>query len=312
MKKNIFLCFSFLLLSGCGTMDVGHDQEITFSANTSEVGIYDNTGRIVCMTPCITQIQRKPVDLFFVAKKEGYIDSPFQLKAGFENRFFRHFLTSGVGATVILPLSTFLLPPLITDLSAGGAYEYEKGYIFINMIKKGSKAELQQQKKEAEIRRFLLLNYDDIQAELAKGEGEKLDALKEMTFTEYNEVALAIEQNPEKEKAAQEVINIYRRQKALLFLQDDAQDFPDDEVKEQIDDFWLEHDAQEQNGDLNLQEDMHNFPDDEVKEEIDDLLDEEYDTREQEDDLSKQNDSQDFPDAEEKEEIDFIKNLKLD
>ena len=278
MKKNIFLSFSFLLLFGCGTMDVGHVQEITFSANTSEVGIYDNAGNFVCMAPCITQIQRKPVDLFFVAKKEGYIDSPFQLKAGFENRFFRHFLTSGVGAIVIIPFSTFLLPPLITDLSAGGAYEYEKGYIFITMIKKGSKAELLQQKKEAEIRRFLLLNYDDIQAELAKGEGEKLDTLKEMTFTEYNEVAWAIEQNPEKEKAVQEVVNIYRRQKALLFLRDDAQDFPDAEEKE----------------------------------EIDDLLDEEYDTREQEDDLSKQNDSQDFPDAEEKEEIDFIKNLKLD
>ena len=61
-----------------------------------------------------------------------------------------------------------------------------------------------------------------------------------------------------------------------------------------------------------MRDDAQDFPDAEEKEEIDDLLDEEYDTREQEDDLSKQNDSQDFPDAEEKEEIDFIKNLKLD
>lgn len=55
---------------------------------------------------------------------------------------------------------------------------------------------------------------------MAKGQGEKLDTLKDMTRTHDNEVAYTLEKNPGKEKAAIELIRIYRRNKTTTVLQD--------------------------------------------------------------------------------------------
>lgn len=209
----IALCAVLPVLSACGTMNVGTTQKISFSSNVDGVVIYNQDYQVVCTAPCAAELRRRANELFFVAKKPGYVNRPFRLNARFESSFFRHFLTSGVTSVISSPATT-------TDLASGAAYEYEPNHVFINMIKIGSKADMQQQKEEADIRRYFLSNYDDIRADVAKGQGEKLDTLKDMTRTHDNEVAYTLEKNPGKEKAAIELIRIYRRNKTTTVLQD--------------------------------------------------------------------------------------------
>lgn len=211
--KNAFILTIAATLAGCGTMNVGTVQKISFSTNIDGVVIYDQDYQKVCTAPCTAELPRRANELFFVAKKPGYVNRPFRLNAKFESSFFRHFLTSGITSIVSSPATT-------TDLASGAAYEYEPNHVFINMIKTGSKADMQQQKEEADIRRYFLSNYDDIRADVAKGQGEKLDTLKDMTRTHDNEVAYVLEKNPGKEKAAIELIRIYRRNKTTTVLQD--------------------------------------------------------------------------------------------
>ena len=211
--KNAFILTIAAALAGCGTMNVGTVQKISFSTNIDGVVIYDQDYQKVCTAPCTAELPRRANELFFVAKKPGYVNRPFRLNAKFESSFFRHFLTSGITSIVSSPATT-------TDLASGAAYEYEPNHVFINMIKTGSKADMQQQKEEADIRRYFLSNYDDIRADVAKGQGEKLDTLKDMTRTHDNEVAYVLEKNPGKEKAAIELIRIYRRNKTTTVLQD--------------------------------------------------------------------------------------------
>lgn len=211
--KNAFILTIAAALAGCGTMNVGTVQKISFSTNVDGVVIYDQDYQKVCTAPCTAELPRRANELFFVAKKPGYVNRPFRLNAKFESSFFRHFLTSGITSIVSSSATT-------TDLASGAAYEYEPNHVFINMIKTGSKADMQQQKEEADIRRYFLSNYDDIRADVAKGQGEKLDTLKDMTRTHDNEVAYVLEKNPGKEKAAIELIRIYRRNKTTTVLQD--------------------------------------------------------------------------------------------
>lgn len=208
MNKFFILSFSLLLLSACGTMEVGSFQKITFSSNVPDVGIYDADRKAVCTTPCSYEVRRKTQILYFIAKKEGYQSRVFEISPDFEGSFFKHYLTSGV---------TLLGSPAITtDLATGAAFEYEPGHVYINMIRTGSAEEMEQQREEAEIRRYFMSNYQDIMGEIATGEGEKLDTLKKMTLTQYNEVAYIIEQNPGKEKASIELIRLYQRNKAIM------------------------------------------------------------------------------------------------
>ena len=102
MKTKILCSAAALaLLSGCGLMEVGEKQTVSFASNVDETGIFDRDGKRVCATPCEIELPRQKNDLYFVAKKAGYVNRPFFLTVVPEKSFFKHMLTSGI----IFPLS---------------------------------------------------------------------------------------------------------------------------------------------------------------------------------------------------------------
>ena len=201
--KKLLAVLPVLALFGCGTMSAGTSQKISFSSNIGGAGIYNQDNKLVCIMPCSAQISRQSGEMILVAKKKGYIDKPFRLTVKMEGSFLKHFLTSGVTSVISSPATT-------TDLTSGAAFEFEPDHVYVPMIKAGSPAEMARQRDEADIRRFVLSNYADLAAEAAAGRGEKLETLEKMTFTMDNEVVYAIEQNPQKEKAAEALVFIYR------------------------------------------------------------------------------------------------------
>lgn len=194
---------ALLALTGCGLMEVGETQTVSFASNVDETAVFDRDGKRVCSTPCEIELKRQKNDLYFVAKKAGYVNRPFFLTVVPEKSFFKHMLTSGI----VFPLS----PATTVDLATGAAYEYAPGKIYLNMIEKGSAEDLEQQRTEQEIRRFFMLNYDDLKAEASVGRGEKTKTLARTMNVPENELAHKIEQTGGKESGADELVRTYRR-----------------------------------------------------------------------------------------------------
>ena len=126
--KSMYSVVMLTALTGCGLMEVGKTQSVSFSSNIDETTIFDRDGRVVCATPCEIELPRQKNDLYFVAKKAGYVNRPFFLTVVPEKSFFKHMLTSNV---------TFS-PATTVDLATGAAYEYEPAKIYVHMIEKGS------------------------------------------------------------------------------------------------------------------------------------------------------------------------------
>ena len=204
MKTKI-LCSAAVLafLTGCGLMEVGKTQTVSFTSNVDETGIFDRDGKRVCATPCEIELPRQKNDLYFVAKKAGYVNRPFFLTVVPEKSFFKHMLTSGI----IFPLS----PATTVDLATGAVYEYAPGKIYLNMIEKGSAEDLKQQETEQEIRRFFMANYEILRLDARVGRGEALDALAQMMNVPENELAHMISKMAGPETGGNELIRLYRR-----------------------------------------------------------------------------------------------------
>ena len=70
MKKTVL--FGALLLSACGTVFNGTEQDISFDSNLKGVTIFVD-GMQICKTPCVYPLERKSGSVVVVAKKKGYI-----------------------------------------------------------------------------------------------------------------------------------------------------------------------------------------------------------------------------------------------
>lgn len=204
MKSKILCSAAVLaLLTGCGLMEAGKTQTVSFTSNIDDTAIYDRDGKQVCVTPCTIELPRQKNDLYLVAKKSGYVNRPFFLTVVPEKSFFKHMLTSGI----IFPLS----PATTVDLATGAAYEYAPGKIYLNMIEKGSAEDLEQQRQEQEIRLFFMANYEILRLESSVGHGETLHALGQMMNVPENELAHMISKMAGSETGGNELIRLYRR-----------------------------------------------------------------------------------------------------
>ncbi len=87
--KSMYSVVMLTALTGCGLMEVGKTQSVSFSSNIDETTIFDRDGRVVCATPCEIELPRQKNDLYFVAKKAGYVNRPFFLTVVPEKSFFK-------------------------------------------------------------------------------------------------------------------------------------------------------------------------------------------------------------------------------
>lgn len=159
------LTASVMLLNACGTMFNGSSEKVFFDSNIKNVSIYDN-GALLCSTPCEAKIKHSNNNIYLTAKKSGYETVTLRLQPETSGWFWMNIFSLGVyGST--------------TDYASGGMYKFDRDHYYADMVKLGSDASIS---KKRSIRKFILQNYPQLQAEIAdKNEyGEHLQSLSNL------------------------------------------------------------------------------------------------------------------------------------
>ncbi len=176
MKKIALL--SVLALTACGTIFSGTGQEISFDSNQKGVEIFID-GMRACKTPCKYEVDRSMSDLDIVAKKDGFRDQNITLRSNFNKMAI---------------LNTTALGSWTTDFAFGGAWEYRRDHVYIDMEKENLRhAAIVRQ--DVATRRLALMGYDELKIEAASHKnGEYLKALSNFSGKPHNELISVINQ----------------------------------------------------------------------------------------------------------------------
>ena len=160
--KKFQAVIALLLLSGCGTVFSGTQQNVTVNTNVPEAKVYVN-GMPMCSTPCAVDLKRTSGNVIIILKKESYQDATVPL-------------TSQFNPVSIINLSSIY--SWTTDFVSGGVWKYSPDAVYVEMDKKDmTKAETEQSQKISRIRRFVLFNYSSLKT----GNKEHLTALSALT-----------------------------------------------------------------------------------------------------------------------------------
>ena len=179
MKKYIYM-LSVLALTACGTLVNGGTQDMKFDSNVKDVTLYID-GAKVCKTPCVYPIERRASSFVVVAKKKGYEDQYSTIRSSWSK--------------VSLLNLTFVYS-WTTDLATGGMWKYDKDGVYIEMVKEGQNtAQLEQNKKDRNIRRFALFGYSELKNEAAGNkQGEYTKALMSLSGKSAKELFKEVNQ----------------------------------------------------------------------------------------------------------------------
>jgi len=160
--KKFQAVITLLLLSGCGTVFSGTQQNVTVNTNVPEAKVYVN-GMPTCSTPCAVDLKRANTNVIIILKKDGYQDATVALTSQFN-------LISIINLTGVYSWTT--------DFLSGGVWKYSPDAVYIEMDKKEmTQAETEQSQKISKIRRFVLFNYSALKV----GDKEHLDSLSALT-----------------------------------------------------------------------------------------------------------------------------------
>ena len=172
MRKLAFLPVLALTLTACGTLFNGSSQDIRFDSNIKGVQIMID-GLRICKTPCTYTLERRSSPLTITARKQGYEEQVTVLK-------------SELSKKSIINLSMW--PSWLTDLASGGMWQYNRSGVYIEMEPErrypyGQYGRYSQnEKKNREIRRFSLFNYQALKSEAMENKsGEYIKTLAELS-----------------------------------------------------------------------------------------------------------------------------------
>lgn len=158
--KKFQAVITFFLLSGCGTVFSGTQQNVTVNTNVREAKV---NGMPMCSTPCAVDLKRSQGNIILILKKDGYQDATVVLTSQFN------------------PISIINLSAVYswtTDFLSGGVWKYSPDAVYVEMEKKNmTKAETEKSRKTSEIRRFVLFNYPA----LKNGNNEHIVSLSVLT-----------------------------------------------------------------------------------------------------------------------------------
>lgn len=190
MKKILLLPVLFLV--GCGTVFSGTTQDISIDSNVDNVSVYIN-GAFVCKTPCVYPLDRESGSVSIVGKKEGYEDIGIAMKSKI----------NPVALGNLISVYSWT-----TDLIDGAAWKYKQNGVYLNLEKKNMKrAELLKFRKDSEIRRFTLFNFDELQLEASKKEsGEYMTALSHLTGIREQTLMKKIEKSDKEVDLAESLV----------------------------------------------------------------------------------------------------------
>jgi len=159
-KIDLIIASTVFLFTSCATIFSPSKDVIQFESNPSESIVYVNENRI-CTTPCSYQFDRNVFkNLTIQIRKEGYQTTRFALKKEFN---------------AVAIFNTTSITSWATDAISGNMIEYGPNKYFVDLIKIGdlNKVDL----GSNELLKYILVNYQFILSDIAKGSGEYLTAL---------------------------------------------------------------------------------------------------------------------------------------
>ena len=165
MRKLIIftVLLSMPFIYGFATVVSGTKQSITFNSSPSGAEVVSN-GMVLGLTPLTIDIKRSEgkTGKTIIIRKVGYKDETLNLTTKFNMTFWGNVLIGGtIGSSI--------------DSSMGATVEYDPGQFHVNLTPEiASLQELDTLNKEKLSRNFILFNYHNLTADIARGEGEYL------------------------------------------------------------------------------------------------------------------------------------------
>jgi hypothetical protein len=154
-----------MLALGCATILVGEQQSLTFDSEPAGAQIVIN-GVPMGVTPAtITVRKRNYENATVLFKKEGYTDQQATLHTKTTGWFWGNILIGGLLGSSI-------------DSMTGSMLEYDPDKFHVTMLpEKASTGEMARLEYQQKVRKYLLLSYEHVISDLAKGSGEHLSSL---------------------------------------------------------------------------------------------------------------------------------------
>lgn len=200
MKKQILILLITLAVCSCATVLTGRHQQLAFESNERDTEIYIND-KLVCKTPCITEVARRNDKLMITAKKAGFTD----------RTMFAEGKLNPMTAVNIISLGTSTFG-FSTDATSNSMWEYQPGSIYVTMQKEPrTAAERRNFDYQNKIRDFVLRNFDQLETDTysEQGNGEYIKALSGMTSVPAYEIKSVLQNSFAGADAAEKIIGLY-------------------------------------------------------------------------------------------------------
>lgn len=200
MKKQILILLITLAVCSCATVLTGRHQQLAFESNERDTEIYIND-KLVCKTPCITEVTRRNDKLMITAKKAGFTD----------RTMFAEGKLNPMTAVNIISLGTSTFG-FSTDATSNSMWEYQPGSIYVTMQKEPrTAAERRNFDYQNKIRDFVLRNFDQLETDTysEQGNGEYIKALSGMTSVPAYEIKSVLQNSFAGADAAEKIIGLY-------------------------------------------------------------------------------------------------------
>ena len=177
MRRPALAAFALIVttvfMTSCATVVGGTDQLISVDSNVKGAEVYYNGAR-VGQTP-FNGVVDKARNPQLMVKKEGYEPRTMVLSTSTPTIFWGNAIFYGgfVSST--------------TDYASGSMFEVSPKSYYINLEPREESKTSYDYEKDTEIKRFAMLNYEEIGEDLARQRGEHLASLVKLVLKEQNE-----------------------------------------------------------------------------------------------------------------------------
>lgn len=164
MTRRVVAILAAAMIAGCATIMEGKTQKVTFNSVPSGADVYLN-GKHLGKTPLTVTLDKPKEDGQLKFSKEGYKDIEIVASKKMSSWLLGNIIFGGTFGTS-------------TDYASGAIYEYQPNNFQVTLEPKGmSEGDRDQFSARNELRRFILMNYDQIAMNVSEGQGEYLQTL---------------------------------------------------------------------------------------------------------------------------------------
>lgn len=164
LAKRMVAIMAAIMIAGCATIMDGTKQKVTFNSVPSGADVYLN-GKHLGKTPLTVTLDKPKEDGQLKFSKKGYKDIEIVASKKMSSWLLGNIIFGGTFGTS-------------TDYASGAIYEYQPNNFQVTLEPEGmSQRDRERFSARNELRRFILMNYDQIAMNVSEGEGEYLQAL---------------------------------------------------------------------------------------------------------------------------------------